>query len=103
MKNKQFKVSERIVKNQQKNYKTLLILKQSSWETYQEELSKEFCKTQKIRPYEKRRKKKRITVKYLSLHIPEALGPELSDAKESSTLFKRMLCTTSNNGGKKIK
>jgi hypothetical protein len=47
----------------------------------------------------KERKKKRITVKYLSLHIPEALGPDPSDAKESSTLFKRMLCTTSNNAG----
>lgn len=47
------------------------------------------------------KKEKKNTVKYLSLHIPEALGPELSDAKESSTLFNRMLCTTSNNGGKK--
>ena len=51
--------------------------------------------------WKKKEKKKRITVKYLSLHIPEALGPEPSDAKESSTLFKRMLCTTSNSEGKK--
>jgi hypothetical protein len=28
------------------------------------------------------RKKKKNSVKYLSLHIPEALGPEPSDAKE---------------------
>jgi hypothetical protein len=46
-------------------------------------------------------KKEKITVKYLSLHIPEALGPEPSGAKESSTLFKTLLCTTSNNGEKK--
>jgi len=58
---------------------------------------------QTIKDKNMKKEKKKITVKYLSLHIPEALGPELSDAKESSTLFNRMLCTTSNNGGKKIK
>lgn len=42
---------------QTKNYKACLILKQFRWETYQEELSKELCRTQKIRPYEKIKKK----------------------------------------------
>jgi hypothetical protein len=69
--------SKDVKKNFEEQTKLFLILKQSTWE---------------------RDKKK--SVKYLSLHIPGALEPEPSEAKESSSLFKTKLCTMSKQGRK---